>query len=604
MEKKSNSPLKEYTLAPSDVASNALSILHEEDYDDRFNDQSLNVTTLITTAGRTLQSVNANWRFTRDLFDTGLRQSWFSIDASPELAQKEPWDYDPFSGPAIDLPCSWNLLEPEMYHFEGSCWFTKELDLQIADDKRLFLYCEGANYDTKVFVNGSFCGNHYGGSTPFCYELTDIRSGMNRIQFCVNNQRTLNRVPMRHCDWFNYGGIHRSVYLIETPRTYIKDFSVYLEPDGTYQRVCINATVVGDADMLHCEIAELGVQEDIRVTNGKASVSIECSPELWSPESPTLYSVELRCKDDCVRDAIGFREISTKGTKLLLNGEPIFLRGISVHEDDVDTGRVLTEDDLQRRFQHVKELGANCMRLAHYPHNERVARYADKEGVLLWEEIPVYWAIDFTSDATRRDASNQLAELIERDKNRASVILWGIGNENADTDERYEFMSALAEEARNRDHTRLIGAACLVDMQQSVIADRLIDCIDVVGINEYYGWYYPNPEELLTLEQNSALEKPLIISEFGAGALAEGPKEGFFSERYMADVYSHQLQVLQEMSVVQGITPWILYDFRAERRRNVYQQGFNRKGLIAEDKKTKKEAFHVLKEWYHMKAKK
>ena len=166
----------------------------------------------------------------------------------------------------------------------------------------------------------------------------------------------------------------------------------------------------------------------------------------------------------------------------------------------------------------AKELGCNFMRIAHYPHSERMAKLADEMGILLWEEIPVYWAIRFEREKTYEDARNQMRELLKRDWNRASVIIWSVGNENADTDERLKFMSGLAECAHEEGGNRLVSAACLVDSEKNVIADRLIEHLDVIGINEYCGWYTPDFEKLPQLMANSRPDKPVIITEFGADA--------------------------------------------------------------------------------------
>lgn len=162
-------------------------------------------------------------------------------------------------------------------------------------------------------------------------------------------------------------------------------------------------------------------------------------------------------------------------------------------------------------------------------------------------------------------------------------------------------MSKLAETARALDPTRLVSAACLVDIKQLRIADRLAEVVDVIGINEYYGWYFPNFEDLVTIGRNSQPDRPVVITETGADAVVPamgGPEAGLFSEAYMAEVYRMQIEILPQLDYVKGISPWVLYDFRAERRQNIWQKGWNRKGLIAQDKTTRKEAFAIMKSFY------
>ena len=219
---------------------------------------------------------------------------------------------------------------------------------------------------------------------------------------------------------------------------------------------------------------------------------------------------------------------------------------------------------------------------------------------MLWEEVPVYWAIDFANPATRRDAENQLRELIRRDRNRASVIIWSVGNENPDTNARLDFMRGLAEIAKAEDPTRLTSAACLVNHAKLKIEDRLAQHIDVIGLNEYYGWYEENFDELGEIGRNSAPDRPVGISETGADgdSTDQGPKRGLFSLAYQDEVYAKQIETLRGLDYVKGMSPWILYDFRVERRQGIFQRGWNRKGLIAADKATKKPAFHRLAAYY------
>ncbi|WP_421980641.1 glycoside hydrolase family 2 protein [Roseibium sp.] len=590
-------------LERSKLAENALQALHDEDYDLPFNTQSLNHNGLIFMGGRASESLNGNWNFCVDLLDTGLRQKWFALLPEAPEDRKEPWDYDPYMGETVPVPSNWAMLKEKWYFFEGSAWYTRPLDVGAVDDeKRRFLHVGAAGYDCKIFLNGQFLGNHYGASTPFCVELTGLlRPGRNWLMACVNNTRTRDRVPMRNTDWFNYGGLYRDVSLFETPRALIRDFFLYLVPDGTFSKICAEIEICGaSSGEAMLSIPGLSVETGIPVSNGKGRVTLSVQPELWSPDNPVRYDVELAFGADRVSDRVGFRQIERAGTDIVLNGEPLFLRGISVHEDDAELGKVTNEADLRRRFEHARDLGCNYLRLAHYPHDDLAARLADELGFLLWEEIPVYWAIDFANPATYRDAENQLAELIKRDRNRASVIIWSVGNENPDTDARLEFMRGLAETARKLDPTRLTSAACLVNHAANRIEDRLADHIDIIGLNEYYGWYEENFDDLAAIGRNSDPGKPVVISETGAdGVIGEnGPPRGLFSEDYMAEVYRRQIAVLRELDYVKGMSPWILYDFRVERRQNIFQNGYNHKGLIAADKKTKKKAFHILADYY------
>lgn len=577
--------------------------LHEENYADRYRGRVITHESLVSRAGRALISLPGPWRLTLDLFDEGLRQDWPALDAEPPESWAAPRDYDAGGATVVPVPSCWNLNRPEWTYFEGTGWYETEFDApRESDGQRVVLWIGAANYEARVFLNGTLLGRHLGGSTPFCVELTDhLRSSGNRLLIAVDNRRRADRVPMHHFDWFNYGGLSREVGLLVLPRVHLRDAGIALVPDGSFSTIRCDLTLSDPVDgEARVEIPELGVAAQLSVRGGRGELLIHARPELWSPEHPKLYEVTVAFDGDELRERIGFREIRVQGHDILLNGSPITLRGVCVHEDDVRLGRVSTEEDVRRRFAHARELNANFLRLAHYPHHERVAEIADEVGLLLWAEIPVYWAIAFDDPQTLADAKNQLAELIGRDRNRASVILWGVGNENADTDARYAFMADLAASARRQDPTRLISAACLINREHFRIEDRLTDSLDVIGINEYFGWYEPDFSGLERLLQRSHPDKPVIISETGADAVAgyRGSGRVLFSEDWQAAFYREQLARLQGTSWIRGIAAWLLYDFRSERRQTRFQKGYNRKGLVCEDKATKKLAFETLRDLY------
>ncbi|MGI9510019.1 MAG: glycoside hydrolase family 2 protein, partial [Geminicoccaceae bacterium] len=518
-------------------ASNELDLLHDEDYGRPFDPRNLDHAGMVFSRNRSRRSLDGTWTFTLDRFDTGLRQHWYRDCHLPIDGRTAPWDYDVHNGETAEVPSCWNLSRPEYFHYEGSAWYGHQFAFaKERDGERVMLRIGAAHYDTKVFLNGRFLGNHCGGSTPFFVELTEDLLDENWLFLCVNNERRLDRVPMRHCDWFNYGGVFREVDLIRLPQVFIKDLFVHLVPDGTFGslRVALELSdpVDGEADVT---IPELGIEASLEVQAGRAESMLSASPELWSPDNPRLYDVGAVFGDDHVADRIGFREIRTKGQAIILNGEAVKLRGICAHEDDRELGRVTDDQDIRRRFAHAKELGCNFMRLAHYPHHERAAEIADEIGLLLWEEIPVYWSIAFDQEATFKDADNQLSELIKRDRNRASVIAWGVGNENADTDTRLSFMRGLTETARALDPSRLVAAACLVNQRARRVEDRLAAHLDLVGINEYYGWYEPDFEALAAIGKNYDLDRPLVITETGADAPAgrRSNENALFSEDQM-----------------------------------------------------------------------
>ena len=355
----------------------------------------------------------------------------------------------------MTVPSCWNMERGELRYFEGSGVYTREsVSPAPAGGTRIspFRGCPVPHdrvsqrhlpRDAQRGLDAILRGNHVGGPR---------RQPDHRRRGCAKAARPRAE---ENTDWYHYGGIYRDVLLLRTPSVFIRDWFLRLAPDDGYRTIAFDLRVPGAASIgARLLIPDLGVDVPVPVRDGAAGIRVSARPELWSPESPRLYGFEIECGGDRVRDRVGFRSIRVEGENILLNGRPYYLRGICVHEDHVTKGKTTDEATIRSTIAHVKELNANYIRLAHYPHDVRFARIADEEGVLLWAEVPVYWAIDFSNPAVLADAENQVSELVLRDRNRASVAIWSVGNENADTDERLSFMSRLVEVARGLDGSR------------------------------------------------------------------------------------------------------------------------------------------------------
>ena len=279
-----------------------------------------------------------------DQYDTCLRQQWFKEKYFDENGYTLPVDYSFDQWPVMHLPCCWNTLEEKFMLYDGSMVFTRKFSYYGDGEERVILKVGAANYLCRVFVNGTYMGMHRGGSTPGFFEITDALKTENRILIVVDSTRRETQVPTENTDWFNYGGVYRDIELIYLPKVYIRDFQIALVPDGTFGKIRAELKL---SEALTCvaelRIEELGIKSQISVREGIGSLVIETSPGLWSPDEPKLYEVTVSCMEDFISDRVGFREIKVDNGEILLNGKPIFLRGISCHEESVENGKALTD---------------------------------------------------------------------------------------------------------------------------------------------------------------------------------------------------------------------------------------------------------------------
>ena len=558
-------------------------------------------------------SLNGSWHYIVDVQEEGYydyrmnpTRSGFFRNAKPRRPE-DLIEYDFDKAPTMQVPGDWNTQDPRLFFYEGTVWFEREFEWHPdLDRSRTILYFGAVNYDAYVYVNGSLAGHHVGGFTPFNFDVTDLmRDGYNFVVVKVDNKRHAEDVPTQIFDWWNYGGITRDVLLIDVEPVYIENYNlqlVSLEGRRLGFSVKLNSETAGRQVTL--SIPELKIKKTVTTdAKGTATIYMKAKPQLWSPETPKLYDVVIEQGNEVIRDEVGFRKIETRGKQLLLNGKPIFLRGVSIHEEKAfDGGRANSTEDAHTLLSWAKELGCNYVRLAHYPHNEYAVREAERMGILVWSEIPVYWTIAWSNPDTYANAERQLTDMIKRDQNRANIIIWSIANETPHSSERDAFLSRLAKHARSLDSTRLISMAMEVTSASNYrnrLQDNMSEYVDVVSFNQYVGWYRDvNDASKMTWE--IPYDKPVIISEFGGGAKygLHGEKNQRWTEEFQENLYRENLAMLDKIEGLAGTSPWILKDFRSPRRvLNGIQDYYNRKGLFS-DRGEKKKAFYVLQEWY------
>jgi len=560
------------------------------------------------TDARKTVSLDGEWKMIVDPYESGFYDYRYQPSANGYFKNAKPKtkteliEYDFEKSGSLQVPGDWNTQSDQLFFYEGTVWYKKSFDYARRGDTRLFVYFGAANYLADVYLNGEKIGQHEGGFTPFNFEITKlVRDTGNFLVVKVDNKRRRDAVPTLMTDWWNYGGLTRDVKLIETPATFVHDYFIQLRK-GTRNRVSGWVKLNGNnPNQVRIRIPEAGIDKSFTTdANGFTAMDFEANLRLWSPEDPKLYDVWI----DDVRDQIGFRSIETRGSEILLNGRPIFLHGVCMHEEaPLRGGRANSREDARMLLGWAHELGANFVRLAHYPHNEFTIREADRLGILLWSEIPVYWTILWENPVTLENARNQLSEMIARDKNRAAVVIWSVANETPLSDARLSFLKNLVSYARSLDPGRLISAAMerhYVNDTTQMIDDPLGEFLDVLGCNEYVGWYDGLPEKADRLEWKSKYDKPLIMSEFGGDALygQHGDALTRWTEEYQESIYEHQIEMLKKIPFLRGTAPWILMDFRSPRRPLPgIQDYWNRKGLVS-NRGEKKKAFYVLQRWY------
>ncbi|MGH9539520.1 MAG: glycoside hydrolase family 2 protein [Terriglobales bacterium] len=555
---------------------------------------------------RTTISLNGSWHFIVDPYETGLHSRFYQNAKAKDKNDLVEYDFD--KSDTLNVPGDWNTQKKELLFYEGPVWYERAFSYRKREHTRVFINFGSANYFSRVYLNGEALGEHEGGFTPFNFEVTDkIRDGENFVVVEVNNARRRDAVPALNTDWWNYGGLTRDVALVEEPDSFIHDYVVQLAK-GSGQEISgwVQLTGAFSEQQVTLEIPEVGIRKTVLTSaDGYAEFHFLAKLELWSPAHPKLYDVLLSSGADKVHDSIGFRTVETRGTQILLNGEPIFLRGISLHEEaPMRGGRAFSQQDAETLLGWAHELGCNFVRLTHYPHSENMIRLADRMGIMVWSEIPVYWDIDWENPSTLQNAKSQLRDMIARDHNRASVILWSLSNETPVKPERTTFLRQLAETARRFDSTRLLTSAMNhVDESGAdtrTLNDPLGEYLDVLGLNEYLGWYWGRPEDADHMQWKTAWDKPLIMSEFGGGAPSgrHGSSDERWTEEYQANIYQHHIVMLKKIPSLAGLSPWVLMDFRSPRRQLPGVQDFyNRKGLIS-NQGQHKQAFYVLQKYY------
>ncbi|MDA3893090.1 MAG: glycoside hydrolase family 2 [Salinivirgaceae bacterium] len=567
-------------------------------------------TAMTNVDARNSTCLNGKWQTIIDPTGVGnWREVW--KEKVPEK-KTDFYEYSFEGGPVLEVPGDFNSQIKEITYLEGTVWYKKTFTYTRDSSKRLFIHFGAVNYLADIYLNGEHLGQHEGGFTPFQFELTHkVLEGENRLIVKADNSRKSDGLPGLGFDWFNYGGITRDVNLVETNATYIDDYSIQLKKGSNNQVLgWVKLNGKKPQQQIEINIPELNVKYKTQSNaKGIGVITFKGKFDHWSPENPKRYEVIIKCETDALKDTIGFRTIKVQGPTVVLNGKSIFLKSINIHEENPLKGaRAFSKDDAKLLLTWAKELGCNMVRLAHYPHNEYMVKMAEKMGLMVWSEIPVYQHIEFSTPGVEDKMDLMMREMIKRDKNRCGVVIWSLSNETySSTANRDLALSNLTKKCRALDSTRLITH--VINTQGYAnntfnVWDTLYRYSDIISINEYVGWYEPWQGKPVDTKWDLIYpDKPVFISEFGGEALYGsnyGPKDeaAYWSEEYQEQIYKDQIEMFKTVPNLVGVCPWLLVDYRSLGRMHpIYQKGYNRKGLLSE-KGEKKKAWFVMKNYY------
>ena len=532
----------------------------------------------------------------------------FNSDWEFSLHSDDNWE-------KVTLPHTWNNLDGQdggNDYYRGKCTYRKTIlkkDLPLGEEH--YLEINGANLSSVVYLNGEKLKSHDGGYSTYRVRLKDLRDE-NILEVTVDNSPS-DRVYPQTADFTFYGGLYRDVRLISLPSSHFSlenlgTPGIKATPDvkGTLD---VEVEVDGDYDSILYTLLDregkVVTEENSRETKVTLSVF---SPHLWNGrKDPYLYYIKVELlkgeeRLDEVGSEIGFRSFRIDPERgFILNGEEYPLRGVSRHQDRKDKGNAISKEDHEEDMALIMEVGANTIRLAHYQHDQYFYHLCDKNGIVVWAEIPY---ISQHMSQGRENTISQMKELITQNYNHPSIVVWGLSNEitmgNPKDPDMLENHRILNDLCHTMDKTRLTTSAMLTVCG---IDEEIVHISDVVSYNHYFGWYggevsmngpwfdafhkkYPN--------------KPIGCSEYGCEALnwhTSRPMQGDYTEEYQAYYHEEMIKQFFSRKYLWATHVWNMFDFGADARAEGGENGQNHKGLVTIDRKYKKDAFYAYKAW-------
>ncbi|KAM7441552.1 hypothetical protein ABFA07_009429 [Porites harrisoni] len=589
---------------------------------------------------RQVKDLSGFWNFRADMSanrNAGFEQQWYA---------KPLWE----TGEVIHMPVpsSYNDITQErnLRDFIGWVWYDKEVFAPKAwksDLIRVVLRFESAHYNTVVWLNGKEVMAHSGGHLPFEADVTSLLSydKVNRITAAVNNTLTPSTLPpgaIKYLtgdryppgyfvqeftfDFFNYAGIHRPVKLYTTPTVYLSDITITASHSNEEGVVNFHSTVSSSAGPVNVsmkyEIIDkagtvVASAEGPDMFDGKLMVK---NPELWWPvgmsnQPAYLYSLKVTTQsvspksEDVYRLPVGIRSVEVKGTNFLINNEPFYFKGFGKHEDADIRGKGMDYAIIAKDFNLIKWLGANCFRTSHYPYADEIMDMADQQGIVVIDESPgVGINRENLMNATLHHHLDVMAELVRRDKNRPSVVMWSVANEPASySSKATSYFQSVIEFTRILDATRPVTFVT----SASAATDKAVQFVDVILCNRYYAWYQDcGQTQLISLQLEGELRnwfdkfhKPVIQSEYGADTVAGLHMDPpfVFTEDYQVETIQQYFPVFDKLrkEFFVGELIWNFADFMTKQQ--ITRVVGNKKGILTRQRQPKAAA-RVLRQRY------
>jgi beta-glucuronidase len=586
------------------------------------------------TATRERRSLSGLWRFRPDAAGVGHDERWF---AGPLAEARD-----------MPVPASYNDIVPgrELHDHVGDVWYQRDVRVpRTWSGQRIVLRFDAATHRATVWVGETEVMRHEGGYTPFEADVTDLVTPGEevRVTAVVDNRLSWESIPpgivvetdhgprqkYMH-DFFNYAGLHRPVWLYTTPATFVADVTAVpgVEGDPTAERptgiVTYDVVVEGEGTV-RVRLLDSGGGE-VAAASGASGTLTVTNAHLWAPGDGYLYDlvIEVLGGDGALVDTytqkVGIRTVEVRGTDFLINGRPFYFRGFGMHEDHTTRGKGHDDAEMVHDFELLRWIGANSFRTSHYPYAEEVLDYADAHGIVVIDEtaavgmngavgavlgvtIDKVFSPETVSERTREVHAQAIRELIARDKNRPSVVMWSISNEpESHTPESEEYFRPLFELTRELEKHRPVGFVNV--MYSPADVDRLVQYSDVVMINRYYGWYNDTAdlaaaEDSLEAElrQWEAHGKPIIMTEYGADTIAglHDLSGSMWSEEFQGELLDMYHRVFDRVDAMAGEHVWNFADFQTSR--GIVRVDGNKKGVFTRDRRPKAAAHLLRRRW-------